>query len=254
MKRWLWLLMIVPAWVGADEGSAVYEAKCAECHVQYVDFERLQENFMQRDNQLLKLKAPTINQLAFRLKQRIGDPSGDAELHLMEVTEFVRDYLMEPDRAKSVCMPEVMVHFETMPSMKGKIGDEAIDAVSSWIYHFEKPIEKQLRFLDLDAALKRANAEGKIVMIEATSPTCHYCVRMENMTFKEKEVVAAVEKDFLPVKVDVSRSRLPEGLSWGMTPTFFFLDGNSRLIKKIPGSWNKEDFLQILKEVKEKQP
>ena len=36
-----------------------------------------------------------------------------------------------------------------------------------------------------------------------------------------------------------------------MTPTFFFVNQEEKLIKTIPGSWVKEDFLVILKEAKE---
>jgi len=35
-----------------------------------------------------------------------------------------------------------------------------------------------------------------------------------------------------------------------MTPTFFFINKEGQVIKSIPGAWNVEDFLEILKEIK----
>ncbi|WP_456453358.1 hypothetical protein [Hydrogenimonas sp.] len=189
MKRW-WLGLLLPLTLFALDGRSVYEKKCAGCHKLYIPAEKLMANFLEHNNTLLHLEAPTVNQLAYRLKQQIGDPKGDKEIQLMEVAAFVHDYALAPDRQKSLCMPEVMAHFETMPSLKGKISDE------------------------------------------------------------ELEAVAAITHSFVPVRVDVSKERLPEGLSWSLTPTFFFLTADGKLVKTVPGAWVKEDFLQILNEAK----
>lgn len=125
----------------ADE--ARYEAHCAACHARFAPVEQLMENFMQQNNRLLNLKGPTVNQLAFRLKQRIGDATSDREFHLMEVTEFIVDYVRRPDKQKSVCIPEVIRHFETMPAMSAaQIDDDALQAVAEWIYWSDIPEEQ----------------------------------------------------------------------------------------------------------------
>lgn len=115
-------------------GEAVYERSCAGCHDRFEEPDTLIRNFMETNNTLLNLKAPTINQLAFQLKRRIGDPKGDREFHLMEVVEFVKDYCYYPDKQKSVCIPQVIDAFETMPSLEGKVTEEAMEAVAEWIY------------------------------------------------------------------------------------------------------------------------
>ncbi|WP_456451560.1 thioredoxin family protein [Hydrogenimonas sp.] len=251
MKRW-WLSLLLPLTLFALDGRSVYEKKCAGCHKLYVPAEELMANFLEHNNTLLHLEAPTVNQLAYRLKQQIGDPKGDKDVQLMEVAAFVHEYVLAPDRQKSVCMPEVMVHFETMPSLKGKITDEELEAVAEWIYWYTPPqkVAGALRFVDFEAAKKEAKATGRGIMIEVTSPTCHYCKKMERTTLADPEVVAAVTHSFVPVRVDVSKERLPEGLSWSLTPTFFFLTADGRLFKTVPGAWVKEDFLQILHEAK----
>lgn len=120
---------------GASAGEAVFERDCTACHERFIPVKTLTENFMKRENRLLNLKAPTVNQLAFRIKQRVGDPSGDREFHLMEVVEYIKDYLYYPDKQKSVCLEEVIRHFETKESMLGKISEEDLEAVAEWIYY-----------------------------------------------------------------------------------------------------------------------
>jgi transcriptional regulator NrdR family protein len=120
---------------GNPSGEAVFERDCAVCHERFIPMETLAENFMKQENRLLNLKAPTVNQLAFRIKDRIGDPSGDEEFHLMEVVEYIKDYLYYPDKQKSVCLEDVIRHFDTKESMLGKVNEADLEAVAEWIYY-----------------------------------------------------------------------------------------------------------------------
>ncbi len=235
-----------------SEGEEVYQKKCASCHEAFIPVEKLMENFMEKNNTLLHLKAPTLNQLSFRLKQQIGDPKGDEDMHRMEVGAFIADYLMYPDKQKSICMPEVIQYFETMPSMKGQLTEDEIEAVSEFLYDYENQLikEKSIKYEAFDVALKMAAKENKIIMIKATSRHCHYCKKMDREVLIEDEVVNALQKDFIAVSVDVGKDSLPLGLNADMTPTFFFINKDKKMIKRIPGAWNKEDFLEILKEAK----
>ena len=133
MKLLLGILLCMVFLFGI-EGEVVYEQKCASCHKAFIPVEKLMENFMEKNNTLLHLKAPSINQISFRLKQQIGDPKGDEDMHRMEVGAFIADYLNDPDKQKSVCLPEVIKYFETMPSMKGQLSDDEIEAVSEFLY------------------------------------------------------------------------------------------------------------------------
>jgi len=132
-RVFLFLVCSVPL-LAETAGEAVYQRDCAACHERFVPTELLLRNFFEEENRLLRLKAPTINQIAFRLKQQIGDPDGDVEFQLMEVVEFVKDYVYEPDRQKSVCVPAVLERFETMPGMRGKISEADLEAAAAWIY------------------------------------------------------------------------------------------------------------------------
>ncbi|WP_321469428.1 hypothetical protein [Halarcobacter sp.] len=117
-------------------GEKIFDNKCSECHRKSMPIPLLMKNFIEKDNKLLNLKAPTGNEISFRLKQQVGH-RGDIEFHLMETTDFVKDYLYNPDKAKTICLEGVIRHFDTMPSMKGKITEEEIEDVTFFLYFLE---------------------------------------------------------------------------------------------------------------------
>ena len=232
-------------------GEEVYKQKCASCHQLYIAPSQLIENFMEQNNSILKLSAPTINQIVFRLKSRIGDPKGDEDMHRMEVDSFVADYLMNPDKSKSVCLPKVLRHFKTMPSMKGKISVDEIDAVSTFLYNYnpDDHVEKKLEFIGYTKALEIVKKENKVILLKLTREHCHFCRKMDREVFEEAEVRNALNKDFKVVEIDIGEEgSLPLGLKKGMTPTFIFVNKEEKIMAKIPGAWTKKDFLEILKE------
>ncbi len=233
------------------DGETIYKNKCASCHESFIPMGQLKENFVEYNNSKLKLKGPTLNQLSFRLKQNIGDPKGDEEIHIMEVVAFIQDYIINPDKQKSVCMKEVLDVFDTMPSLKGKISEDESEEVAEYIYHFEKnSLEKNSpQYTHFDNAQKRAQKEKKLIMVKATSEHCYFCKKMDREVFSEKEVLDRLSKGFISVEVDIDNKSLPATLKYEVTPTYFFLDTNAKQIKKVPGFWNKDDFLEILDKV-----
>jgi len=239
----------------AMEGKEVYEKKCASCHQGYISMSKLKENFQDYNNTLLKLTAPTLNQLSYRLKKSIGDPKGDNEIHRMEVAAFISEYVLHPDRQKSLCLDEVMQSFQTMPSLEGKISEEEIEAVSTYIYDFDEKVVKEhsVHYEGFEKALQKAKNEDKIIMLKVMTKDCYYCRKMEREVMVEKEVIELVEKDFIPVAIDISTTELPLGLKTELTPSFIFIDKNAKVLLNIPGAWNKMDFLDILREAKTKQ-
>ena len=238
----------------ADRGEDVYNKICSQCHQLYVPEDKLVQNFMEGDNTLLNLKAPTISQISYSMKQKIGDPQSDADIQRMEVSAFIADYIIYPDKHKSVLHPNVGKHFETMPSLKGKVSTEDIEAISNFVYDFDPAKYKKRDTTDIsfDTILKTARKENKIIIIEAIAPHCRYCLKMQKEVLVDKEVMALLKKEFITVSVDLSKEELPLDLRVSMTPTFFFIfvddTKDKAKIKRIPGAWSKEDFLDILKE------
>lgn len=237
----------------ANEGKILFETHCFSCHTPFVPMSKLKENFLDKNNTVLHLKAPTLNQLSYRLKQRVGDRHGDEDLHRMEVTAFMSDYVLNPDRDKSVCLDDVMQFFKTMPSLRGKVTEEELDTIGTYLYDFDNAIikEKSVVYKGFSQALEIAKKEHKIIMIEAMSKGCHFCRKMEREVMIESEVIEAIKKDFIPVSIDISGHSLPLGLKTAITPSFIFVDENQNVLLNVPGAWDKKDFLALLKEAKE---
>jgi len=238
----------------AGRGEEVYNKICSKCHELYVPMNKVTENFMEYNNTKLHLKAPTISQISYRMKQKIGDPREDEDIQRMEVSAFIADYIIYPDKQKSVLHPSVGKCFTTMPSLKGKISTEDIEAISNFVYDYDKKISdtKHIDYVSFNQALKRAKKEHKIIIIKATAPHCRYCHKMEKEVLIDKDILGLLKKEFIMVSVDLSKDELPLDLHVSMTPTFFFIftekGKNTVKIKRIPGAWNKKDFLDILKE------
>ena len=132
MKILVWVC-VVGVILLADEGKMLFEKHCVACHTPFIPMSKLKENFLDHNNTLLNLKAPTLNQLSYRLKQQVGDRHGDEDLHRMEVTTFMSDYVIHPDKDKSVCLDDVMQHFETMPSLKGKVSEQDLKTIAAYV-------------------------------------------------------------------------------------------------------------------------
>ncbi len=251
--RVLGLVILFSMVLFANQGKDLFESKCVSCHTPFIPMSKLKENFLDHNNTLLKLKAPTLNQLSYRLKQRIGDRHGDEDIHRMEVTAFMADYVMNPDKDKSVCLEDVLQHFDTMPSLKGKVTEDELEEIGIYLYDFDNEVikDKSVKYEGFDKALQRAKAEDKIIMIKAMSKGCHFCRKMDREVMIEKEVIAAIEKDFIPVSIDVSIHALPLNLKAEATPSFIFVDKNAKVLLNVPGAWGIIDFLALLKEARE---
>ncbi|AXX88585.1 hypothetical protein CKA55_01890 [Arcobacter suis] len=119
-----------------EKGEKIFENKCMECHQKSMPIPLLMKNFIEENNKTLKLKAPTGNEISFRLKQQIGSRE-DIEFHLHQTNDFLKDYLYNPDLSKTICLEGVIRHFKVMPSMKGKITENEIEEVNYFLYFLE---------------------------------------------------------------------------------------------------------------------
>ena len=59
-----------------NSGEKIFENKCMECHQKSMPIPLLMKNFIEENNKTLNLKAPTGNEISFRLKQQIGNKNG----------------------------------------------------------------------------------------------------------------------------------------------------------------------------------
>ncbi len=104
---------------------------------------------------------------------------------------------------------------------------------------------------DKNSTLSKAKIENKKILVYATSKHCFYCKKMDAEVLSFDEIKEKISKNFVYLKIDTQENELPFNLQKEykrITPTFFFLDKNGKFLKQYPGSWTKEDFIQILKE------
>lgn len=99
-------------------------------------------------------------------------------------------------------------------------------------------------------ALKIQKQNSKIIMIDVIRTNCRYCSDMERDVFKDEDMSAWLDERFIPVKVNIDTDTLPLGLKVSFTPSFFFVNKDSIIVKKVPGSWNIEDFKLLTKDIK----
>jgi thioredoxin-related protein len=107
-----------------------------------------------------------------------------------------------------------------------------------------------LEFYSYKETLKLQKQNGKIIMIDVVRSDCHYCKDMQKEVFDDKEMSAWLQERFIPVKFNLDFDELPLGIHVYFTPTFFFIDSDQKVIKKIPGSWSIEDFKDLTKNIK----
>jgi len=248
------------------EGKAVFEAKCSSCHAGHIPAEKLKENFFEKQNSLLKLKAPSVNMIAYAIMdspKHIGDPT-DPEMQQMEIEEYLKDALYAPKKENSICDENIAKYYAKKESMKGKVSLEEITALSHYFMGYKKawlkahPKKKRIlseSYKEKDL-LEDAIKENKRIIIEASSSTCHFCKKMKREVLDTKQIQENINKDFIFIEIDIDKMELPFGLKkafQGITPTFFFLSKEGKLLNHYPGSWNSRDWNLILQENREKK-
>ncbi len=132
-KLWLMLLIGVVSLMGAEEkvdGEKVFDKACASCHIKMITAEETKKVFK-------TLKAPPMIEVSGQLKNNIKIVEDiDDEIHRAVVIAFIKDYVIYPHMDKAMCEAMALDIFDLMPSMKGKLSEEELNAVSAWVYDF----------------------------------------------------------------------------------------------------------------------
>ena len=50
-----------------EDGKKVFDDKCSSCHKEYIPMNLLKENFLEKNNTLLNLKAPSANLIVWAM-------------------------------------------------------------------------------------------------------------------------------------------------------------------------------------------
>lgn len=107
----------------------------------------------------------------------------------------------------------------------------------------------------------RATKEKKPIVIDFYADWCKWCKVMEKETFSDREVIAKLSKDYIPIRIHTDRpnserikfrnhnftiSEFSAMLGVRGLPTLVFMDSTGKPITKIPGFVKKDVFLPLL--------
>ena len=255
------LLLITNLFADFKEGENIFKNKCSSCHQDYISINTIKENFFEKENKLLNLKAPTVNMLVYAIMdspKKIGD-SNDYEMQSIEIESYLKSYLENPDRFNSICDDYILGFYDNKKSMETPLNDEEYKHLTTYFMEYkdnfkdEDKIEKEKFSKDENKILEKAKNENKQMLVYATAKSCFFCKKMDREVLELNEVKDEIEKDYIFVKVDMDESLLPFDLQKvykKITPSFFFVSKEGEFITQYPGSWTKSDFLEILKENK----
>ncbi len=119
--------------------------------------------------------------------------------------------------------------------------------------------------INLDLLVVDAKKTNKHILVYLHTNGCPYCDRMEEFTFDDDVVDAAIKKDFIFVDINVkdegsisfnnfkgSRLEFAKSIDFNMYPSSLFFDQNGELVYDEVGYRDEDKFLEILELVKNK--
>lgn len=110
----------------------------------------------------------------------------------------------------------------------------------------------QTQWSDMFDAFDEAAAQKKPVMIMLSMKGCPGCEYMKGVVFEDKAVAESIKKNFIAVELDVHVDFIPEELEYFATPTFYFLDAEENILKRLNGGENAKKFIKTLEGIKKK--
>ena len=119
------------------------------------------------------------------------------------------------------------------------------------------PIQtKEIEWHSYNEGMARGKFEKKTVFLHFTATWCYYCGAMEKETFRDPAIIASLNENFIPIKVDydseekISRTYRVRGL-----PDTIFIADDGRLIGRRPGYIPPDKLKRILKSIlKDRSP
>ena len=112
-KSFLVIVSLASVVYAKPNGEELLRSKCLSCHT------------MSRPNDINKLVAPPMMGVMRHIKTAYSDRE--------RAIEFIKDYVLEPNKEKALCLPQKIKKFGLMPSQKGNVSEEELDSIASWM-------------------------------------------------------------------------------------------------------------------------
>lgn len=105
-----------------------------------------------------------------------------------------------------------------------------------------------IEWLSYAEGRERGNSENKKVFLVFDADWCKYCLKMEKETFQNPTVIAYVNRNFVPIKVNSDREQsIARKYNVRGLPSTWFLSENGDRIGNRPGYIPADEMLQVLK-------
>jgi thioredoxin-related protein len=119
--------------------------------------------------------------------------------------------------------------------------------------------------INLNQLVVEAKKTNKHILVYLHITGCNYCLNMEEFTFDDEMVIAAIKKDFIFVNINVrdegvviydnfkvSKLKFAKETGYPMYPSCLFFDKNGELVYDEVGYRDEIKFLKTLKIVSSK--
>ena len=140
------------------DGAKLIKQKCSACH-----------NLDLPPSTYEDEKAPPMMAVAFHMKgfMQVSDES----MRIPKAKEFVKDYVINPSASKSLCDKKSLEDYGVMPSQKGNVSPDELDAITEYmfIHYTQKELTKA------QAIKNRLNAmpQGQKIALQKGCLSCH---------------------------------------------------------------------------------
>jgi thioredoxin-related protein len=100
---------------------------------------------------------------------------------------------------------------------------------------------------DYNTARKEAKDKGLPLVLDFGTPTCTWCVRLDQTTFRDPTVVKMMNEQFVPLKINAEQeTALVEALRISSYPTVILADAQGKILGMMEGYKDAPGFLENL--------
>jgi len=166
------------------DGKKLIEEKCSSCH-----------NLDLPPKTFADEVAPPIMAVSFHIVGFMQ--TADESMRIPKAVAFVKDYVINPSAKKSFCDKKSLQEYGVMPSQKGKVSEEELDAIAKYMFkHFT---QKNLN--DAQKAINTFNKmpKGEQLARKNSCLSCHKIKRdtvgpsLQSIALKYKDTQVKIE-------------------------------------------------------------
>jgi len=100
-----------------------------------------------------------------------------------------------------------------------------------------------------ELAKQRATEEGKLFFVDFYANWCTPCKWMESTTFKDKEVVSTLNKNYVSIKVDIDTKEgfsIKEKYQISVLPTLLIFNSDGELVERVQETLSRSKLMNVL--------